>query len=68
MSTSPLNFTVRLARPGQELREACAVRALAYGHHVPALADALAEPDAIDGQPGTVVLVCRDKASGAVAQ
>lgn len=66
MPTAELSFTVRVAREGQALREACAVRALAYGHHVPALASALAEPDAVDTEPGTVVLVCRDKASGDV--
>lgn len=66
MPTAELSFTVRVAREGQALREACAVRAQAYGHHVPALASALAEPDAVDTEPGTVVLVCRDKASGDV--
>lgn len=66
MSTESLSFTVRIAREGRALREACAVRAMAYGHHVPSLADALAEPDALDRDPGTVVLVCRDKASAAV--
>lgn len=66
MTTALLGFTVRIARPGPELREACAVRAAAYGHHVPGLGDTLAEPDAVDALPGTVVLVCRDKASGRV--
>jgi len=66
MSTSELSFTVRIAPDAATLREACAVRALAYGHHVPAMAQALAEPDAVDFAPGTVVLVCRDKASGQV--
>lgn len=66
MPTSELSFTVRVAREGRALREACAVRAQAYGHHVPALAQALAEPDALDIDPGTAVLVCRDKASGEV--
>jgi len=66
MSSSILGFTVRIARPGTELHEACAVRAQAYGHHLPAMAGALAEPDAADRQAGTVVLVCRDKASGDV--
>lgn len=66
MGTESLTFTVRIAREGSALREACALRAMAYGHHVPALADALAEPDALDLDPGTVVLVCRDKATHAV--
>jgi hypothetical protein len=64
MSTSVLGFSVRIARHEAELREACALRAQAYGHHVPGLAQALSEPDAIDRQPGCLVLVCRDKASG----
>lgn len=66
MPTETLSFTVRIARDTRGLREACEVRALAYGHHLPALAHALAEPDALDREPGTVVLVCRDKASGQV--
>lgn len=66
MSTSELSFTVRIARDGAELREACVLRAQAYGHHLPGLAQALAEPDAVDRLRGTVVLVCRDKASGAL--
>ena len=66
MSTADLSFTVTIAHDARTLREACAVRALAYGHHVPAMAQALAEPDAIDLAPGAAVLVCRDKASGSV--
>lgn len=66
MSMSELGFSVRIARHAAELREVCALRAAAYGHHLPALAQALAEPDAVDHARGTVVLLCRDKASGAV--
>ena len=66
MTLSTLNFTVRIARDATTLGEACAVRAAAYGHHVPALAAPLSEPDAIDRAPGCAVLVCRDKASGAL--
>jgi hypothetical protein len=66
MSTSELSFTVRIARDDAELREACALRARAYGHHLPGLAQALAEPDGIDRSRGSLVLVCRDKASGAL--
>jgi hypothetical protein len=69
MTTSSLGFTVTIARDLHSLRQACAVRALAYGHHLgdrPGLAQALAEPDATDLAPGTAVLVCRDKASGDV--
>ena len=70
MATSMLSFSVRIARHGADLQEASAVRAAAYGHHLPgmapALALALAAPDAVDQSPGTVVLVCRDKHSGQV--
>lgn len=66
MTLSTLNFTVRIARDMTTLREACAVRAEAYGHHVPGLAAPMSEPDALDRAPGTEVLVCRDKASGAL--
>ncbi|WP_425258373.1 hypothetical protein ACPOLB_23000 [Rubrivivax sp. RP6-9] len=69
MSTAHLSFTVSIARDLRTLREACAVRAQAYGHHLadrPEMAQALATPDATDLAPGTAVLVCRDKASGTV--
>lgn len=66
MTTATLDFTVRIARNADELREVCALRARAYGHHLPAQAQALSAPDATDRQAGTVVLVCRDKASGQV--
>jgi hypothetical protein len=66
MTTATLNFTVRIAAPGAELHEVCALRARAYGHHLPGLAQALAVPDAIDSLPGTVVLVCRSKADDQV--
>ncbi len=64
MTKACLDFSLRLAACERDLRDACAVRALAYGHHVPGMATTLAEPDAIDRQRGTVVLVCHDKASG----
>lgn len=67
MSTASLGFTVTIARDLHTLRQACAVRAVAYGHHLgehPEMAQALAEPDATDLAPGTAVLVCRCKTSG----
>jgi len=64
MATAVLGFSLQLATCAQDLRDAAAVRAQAYGHHVPTLREALAQPDATDSAPGTVVLVCRDKASG----
>jgi hypothetical protein len=65
MATSSLSFVLHLARREHDLRAAAQVRGQAYGHHVPELGGKLAEPDALDRQPGTGVLLCRDKASGA---
>lgn len=64
MSATPLSFTVRLARDEADLRDACAVRAHAYGHHLPQLREALARPDELDGRRGVATLICRDKATG----
>lgn len=69
MSTTHLGFTVTIARDLHTLRQACAVRAAAYGHHLSeqaGMAQALAEPDAADLAAGTAVLVCRCKTSGQV--
>jgi hypothetical protein len=61
--TASLSFTVRLARRPDDLRQACRARSEAYGHHLPELGTTLVRPDALDGQPGTAVVICRDKAS-----
>jgi hypothetical protein len=69
MPTASLSFTISIARDLPTLRQACSVRARAYGHHLgeqPGLASALSEPDDTDLGPGTVVLVCRDKSGGQV--
>ncbi|MBX3607306.1 MAG: hypothetical protein KF788_18645 [Piscinibacter sp.] len=65
MPTAPLSFTLRVARSAADLADACRVRSAAYGRHLPAMAQPLGRPDALDAQPGTAVLLCRDKASGA---
>lgn len=64
MSTAWLSFRLGVARSSQDLHDACAVRAAAYGHHLPQLKAALAQPDAVDRDPGTAVLLARDKATG----
>lgn len=61
--TAPLSFTVRLARHQGDLVDACRLRGVAYGHHLPQMTQPLARPDALDGQPGTAIVLCRDKAS-----
>ena len=64
MTTASLGFTLRVARSQRDILDACALRAAAYGHHVPAMGSTLMAPDAIDRHPGTVVFICRDKADG----
>ena len=64
MTIAHLDFTVRIAAPGADLADVATLRAQAYGHHLPGMAQAMATPDADDTAPGTTVLVCRDKASG----
>ena len=66
MPTAQLSFTVRLASSWDDLARSAAVRAVSYGHHVAELRSILAEPDDVDLEPGTVVFVCEDKASGRV--
>lgn len=63
MVSEGLSFSIRLARSGSDLADACAVRAQAYGHHVPAMQQQLAAPDELDLQRGTAVVLCRDKAT-----
>ena len=64
MATSTLSFSVQLASSGGDLRDACAVRAHAYGHHLPQMRQQLAEPDMLDRHRSTASLLCRDKQSG----
>lgn len=65
MATCRLSFDVRIATTMPDLRDACRVRAQAYGHHLPQMHHTLAEPDALDRQRRTASFLCRDKASGA---
>lgn len=64
MTTAHLDFTLRIAQSDRDLADLAALRAEAYGHHLPGLAQAMAQPDAADTAPGTTLLLCRDKASG----
>jgi hypothetical protein len=64
MHDASLSFTLRLARTRSDLAAACAVRADAYGHHLPALRQPLGALDPLDQAAGTAVLLCRDKADG----
>ena len=62
--TATLSFTLAPAHSAEDLQAACAVRAQAYGHHLPELAGAFGQADAQDSLPGSCVLLCRDKLSG----
>ena len=64
MSSCTLGFALRPAASLDDLLDACAVRAQAYGHHLPEMGERLTEPDPLDQAPGTTVFLCRDKASG----
>lgn len=64
METATFGFVVRLATSEQDLREARAVRAAAYGHHDPEMGPKFGEVESLDQAEGTVVLLCRDKKSG----
>lgn len=63
MNVHTLGFTLRLVASHQDLLDACAVRAQAYGHHLPEMGQRLAEPDELDLAQGTAVFVCRDRAT-----
>jgi hypothetical protein len=65
MTKSVLNFSVRLCRGDADLRDACAVRAQAYGHHLPQVRQQFAQPDAQDRHRATAIVLCHDKPSGA---
>jgi len=64
MGHCELGFTLQWVSSSRDLLDACAVRAQAYGRHLPEMAQQLAEPDALDFDPATTVFVCRDKADG----
>lgn len=64
MQTQSLSFEVRIAGTRQDLQAACRVRAQSYGHHLPHLHAMLLEPDLLDADENTFVVLCVDKASG----
>lgn len=64
MQTMTTGFTVFPVADDSELEEACRVRASCYGHHVPALRESFAQPDALDESDTCTSFLARDKASG----
>lgn len=59
-----LNFTVRVVDSEFDLARVRQLRALAYGHHLPLLADRFGAADALDRDPDVVIFCAEDKASG----
>lgn len=59
---SPLE--VQWAATQQDLSDACAVRAQAYGHHDPTMANRFGAAEPLDLAEGTAVLLCRDRRDG----
>ena len=64
MRAEQLSFDLRIASTEGDLAAAREVRASAYGHHVPELLEGMLRPDPADRQPGTLVLLARDRVSG----
>ncbi len=58
-------FTISLAEDEERLQKAVAIRAAAYGRHIPELAIKFADADALDRSPGVAVLVAVSKEDGA---
>ena len=65
METGVLGFSVRIAMTDDDFHQARAVRAAAYGHHDPQIGSRFGAADPMDRAEGTVVLLCRDKQTGA---
>jgi hypothetical protein len=64
MTTTSMSFTVAPVGNDEQLRQACAVRAASYGHHVPALGRSFAEPDALDESGRATSFLALDKMTG----
>ena len=65
METGVLGFSVRIAMTDDDFHQARTVRAAAYGHHDPQIGSRFGAADPMDRAEGTVVLLCRDKQTGA---
>lgn len=59
-----LPFTVRIANDPIDFEDAISVRRSAYGRHMPEFAANMSEPDALDTEPGTVLLIARSNLDG----
>ena len=65
MTEERLPFTIRVVRNEADLKKAVQIRQSAYARHVPELAEKLKQPEALDIEPGVVVLLAESKVDGA---
>lgn len=65
MESTGNGYAIELAAAEQDFRDACLVRAAAYGHHDPDMGTSLGQVEKLDTAAGTAVFLCRDRASGA---
>ncbi len=65
MKEERLPFTVRLVRNDSDLSKAVAVRAAAYSRHMPEFGEKLRAAEALDSEPGVIVLLAESKLDGA---
>jgi len=59
-----LNFTIRIVTNDYDLQRVQQLRATAYGHHLPHLAEQFGKPDPLDRSDDVVIFCAEDKATG----
>ena len=64
MTGERVPFTIRLVRTEEELGKAVQIRHVAYGRHVPGLAELLRVPEPQDRERGSVILLAESKLDG----
>ena len=65
MESKEQGFSVQFADNDSDFRDACSVRTAAYGHHDPEMGARLGQAELLDKAPGSVVIMCRDRSTGA---
>ncbi len=65
MKEERLAFSVRVVRTDEQLAKAVSIRHAAYARHMPEFSETLRSPEAIDCEPGVVVLLAESRLDGA---
>lgn len=63
-TTERLPFTVRVVGNETDLSKAVSIRSAAYGRHMPEFGEKLRVPEALDIEPGVIVLLAESKLDG----